>query len=230
MYSGSYEAPADNRRRRLIRVDDQGGQGEKVRGLQPCHQSGVKTSARGVGSDQEVKSHGSPLPESIVNNGLVMALRSLNMLKGKRALKLSYRVLIVATIIIFIVGISNLLFFLGGLTGSSFSPKLSQDENTGDWTMAFNGNPRNGGFLDVTLFFEITILDINERVITTNSTTVLVKAGSSQPFSLVLRIPADMVPGGKMEEARGYFQMRMTIGELGNLMGLTQLMKIGGGD
>jgi len=38
-----------------------------------------------------------------------------------------------------------------------------------------------------------------------------------------------MVPDGKIEEARGYFQMRMAIRELGNLMGLTQLMKIGSG-
>ena len=95
--------------------------------------------------------------------------------------------------------------------------------------LAFNENPRNNGFLDVTLFFEITILDINGRVIATNSTTVLVRAGSNQPFSLVMRIPADMVPGGKIEEAKGYFQMRMAARELGNLMGIEQLMKIGSG-
>jgi len=155
---------------------------------------------------------------------------ALKFLKGKRALKLSYRALMVATIIIFIVGISNLMLFLGGLTSSSsFAPKLSRDEITGDWTLTFSGNLMNRGFLDVTLFFEITILDIDENVIATNSTTALVRAGSSQPFSLVMRIPADMVPDGKIEEARGYFQMRMAIRELGNLMGLTQLMKIGSG-
>jgi len=153
----------------------------------------------------------------------------MKIMERKRALKLSYRVLIVVTIIIFLVGISNLMFFLGGLTSSSLAPKLSQDEITGDWTLAFSGNLMNRGFLDVTLFFEITILDINENVIATNSTTALVKAGSSQPFSLVMRIPADMVPGGKIEEARGYFQMKMAVRELGNLMGLTQLMKIGSG-
>jgi len=154
---------------------------------------------------------------------------ALKFLKGKRALKLSYRAIIVATIILFIVGISNLVLFLGALTGSSFSPKLSRDEITGDWALAFSGNLMNRGFMDVTLYFEITILDIDENVIATNSTTALVKAGSSQPFSLVMRIPADMVPDGKIEEARGYFQMRMAVRELMNLMGLTQLMKIGSG-
>lgn len=148
-------------------------------------------------------------------------------LERKRALKLSYRVLVVATIVVFVVGIYNLISFLSGLTSSSIAPKLSRDEITGDWTLAFNGNPRNNGFLDVTLFFEITILDINEHVIATNSTTVLVKAGSSQPFSLVMRIPADMVPDGKIEDAKGYFQMTMAVRELGNLMGLEQIIKIG---
>lgn len=150
-------------------------------------------------------------------------------LERNRALKVSYRILIVATIAIFIVGIYNLIAFLGGLSGSSVAPKLSRDEATGDWTLTFGGSPRNNGFLDVSLFFEITILDINERVVATNSKTVLVRAGSSQQFSLVTRIPADMVPGGKIEEARGYFQMKMAIRELGDLMGLTQIMRIGSG-
>jgi len=150
-------------------------------------------------------------------------------LEKKNALKLGYRVLAVATIVVFVVGIYNLISFLGGLTNSSIAPKLSQDEITGDWTLAFNGNPRNNGFLDVTLFLEITILDTNENVIATNSTTVLVKAGSNQPFSLVMRIPADMVPDGKIEEAKGYFQVRMAVRELGNLMGLAQFMRIGSG-
>lgn len=150
-------------------------------------------------------------------------------MEKKNALKLGYRVLAVATIVVFVVGIYNLISFLGGLTNSSIAPKLSQDEITGDWTLAFNGNPRNNGFLDVTLFLEITILDTNENVIATNSTTVLVKAGSNQPFSLVMRIPADMVPDGKIEEAKGYFQVRMAVRELGNLMGLAQFMRIGSG-
>jgi len=150
-------------------------------------------------------------------------------LEIKRALKLSYRILAIATIVIFITGFYNLIAFLAGLTSSSIAPTLSQDDITGDWTLAFNGNPRNNGFLDVTVFLEITILDINEHVIATNSTTVLVRAGSSQPFSLIMRIPSDMVPGGKIEEAKGYFQMTMAVRELGNLMGLSQNMRIGSG-
>ena len=150
-------------------------------------------------------------------------------MEGKRALKWSYRALIVVTIVIFVMGTSNIIFFLGGITSTFLAPKLNQDETTGDWMLAFIGNLRNRGFLDVTLSFEITIQDINERVIATNATTMLVKAGSSQPLSLALRIPADMVPGGKIEGARGYFQMKLTVGELGNLMSLTQFMKIGSG-
>ena len=150
-------------------------------------------------------------------------------MEKKRGLRLSYRVLIVVTIIVFTVGIYNLIAFLGGLGGSSISPKLTKDEVTGDWKLAFGGNPRNNGILDVSLSFEITIFDVNGRIVATNSTTVLVRPGSSQTFSMIMTIPSEMVPGGKIEEAKGFFEMKMAVRELGGLMGLTQIMKVGSG-
>lgn len=147
----------------------------------------------------------------------------------KNALRLSYRVLIVVTIIVFIAGTYNIISFLSGLTGSSISPNLNRDEVTGNWRIVFNGNPMHNGFLDVSLFFEITVFDVNGRVVATNSTTVLVRAGSSQMFSVTLNIPSEMVPGGKIEEAKGLLEMRMGVRELGGLMGLTQIMKVGSG-
>ena len=106
---------------------------------------------------------------------------------------------------------------------------MSKNESTGDWLLSFSANPRNNGFLDVSLFLEITVLDPNDRIVATDSKYVYIKAGGSQSFSITLTIPAEFFPGGDLQNAKGYFQMKMSIRTLGDLIGLTQIMKIGSG-
>jgi len=160
---------------------------------------------------------------------IVKAPTEAHNLDKKGALKLSYRILILATILVFIAGTYNIISFISGLTGSAISPILNKDEATGDWSIIFNGNPMNKGFLDISLSFEITVLDVTGQVVATNSTTLLMRVGSSQTLSLSLEIPSEMVPEGNIEEARGLLEMKMSIRELGGLLGLTQIMRVGSG-
>lgn len=81
-----------------------------------------------------------------------------------------------------------LTFLAGAISSDSFGLDLNKNEVTGDWTFTLNANPRNNGFLDMSLSFELTMLDIDEKVIATNSTSVYIRAGSNQPFSLGLTI------------------------------------------
>ncbi len=92
----------------------------------------------------------------------------------KRNLKIAYKVLIIATIIIFVAGTYNIITFVGAISGSDLSPNLIRDETTGNWKLIFNGNPKNKGFLDVGLSFEISILNEDGRVVANNSTYVVV--------------------------------------------------------
>jgi hypothetical protein len=151
-------------------------------------------------------------------------------LEKKKALRLSIKVLMIVIVVVFVVGFYNLFVFISGIASwGSFGPKLTKDESTGDWTLTFTGNPKNGGFLGMSLSLELTISDVNQKVIAMNSTTIQIGAGSSQPVSLTMKIPAEFVPGGNLTQAKGYFEMKMDIRTLGNLMGLAQVIKVGGG-
>ena len=147
----------------------------------------------------------------------------------KKGLRLGYRVLIIVTVIVFVLGTYNIISFLGGFSDSSISPNLSRDESTGNWRLTFSGNPKNNGLLDESLSFEITIFDADGNPISTNSTTVIVRAGSSQAFSLTMTVPSEMVPEGNIEQARGSLEIRMGLSEFGGLMGLKQVMRVGSG-
>jgi len=106
---------------------------------------------------------------------------------------------------------------------------LDKNESTGDYMLSFSLNPRNNAFLDVSLFLEIKIFDLNKQVIATESKYVIIKPGGTQSLSLNLTIPSEFVPEGDLEKAQGYFQLTMSIKTLGDLIGLTQVMRIGSG-
>jgi len=80
---------------------------------------------------------------------------------------------------------------------------------------------------DVSLPFGTTILDPNNQVVATDSKYAIVRAGGNQTFSITLTIPAEFVLGGDIQNAKGYFQMKMSDKTLGDLVGLTQVMEIG---
>jgi hypothetical protein len=150
-------------------------------------------------------------------------------LEKKRALRLSYRILIVLTVVIFIVGLYNLFSFLStAISGDSFDIDLNKNEITGDWIFSFEANPMNNGVLPISLYFEITLFDLDDNLIATNSSTTYIGAGSSQSLSFSLIIPSEFVQGDDIQGDEGYMKMVMTVRTFADLMGLTQIMRIGG--
>jgi len=150
-------------------------------------------------------------------------------LKKVRALRLSIRVLLVFTIVILVVSLYTLFSFISSISSETFNLSLTKNEATGDLMFKFNANPRNNGLLGISLLFELTILDPDYRIIATNSTYVYIEADGSQSFSITLTVPAEFVPGGELQNAKGYFQMKMNVRTLGDLVGFTQIIKIGSG-
>ncbi len=132
-------------------------------------------------------------------------------------------------ILVAAVSLHTIFGFIFSITGETFRLNLSRNESSGDWELAFNANARNSGLLGLSLFIELTILDLDEKIVAIDSRQVYIGAGGSQVFSITLTIPSEFVPVGDIQNARGLFQLRMSVKTLGDLVGLTQILKIGSG-
>ncbi len=142
---------------------------------------------------------------------------------------LSTRILFILTMLIVVISFYSIIGFISSISGETFKLNMDKNESTGDWALTLNASPTNKGFLDLSLFIELTLFDSNDQVIARGSKHVLVKAGESETFSVALNIPAEFVPSGDLENAKGTFQMELRVRTLGDLVGLTQIMKIKGG-
>ena len=151
-------------------------------------------------------------------------------LKKTTMLKLCIRVAIILTIAIFVVSFYNLFSFLGSIvTGETFKLNMIEDVSDGDFLLSLEANPRNNGFLDISVSIELKIIDLYDRVIAEDSTSFIINAGSSHHLSLSLAIPASMVGDEGLQGDEGYMQMRLTVRTLSGLVGFTNVMKVGGG-
>lgn len=102
-------------------------------------------------------------------------------------------------------------------------------ESTGDYVLTLSMNPGNNAFLDVSLSLEIKFLDVDRQVVAVDSKYVVLKPGGNQSVSLTLNVPSEFVPEGDLGKVQGYFQMTMSIRTVGDLIGLTQVMRIRSG-
>ena len=151
-------------------------------------------------------------------------------LKKTTMLKLCTRIAIILTITIFTVSFYNLFSFLGNIiTGETFRLNFVENELSGDLLLSLEANPRNNGFLDVSLSIELAIYDLDDNLIARDSTSFNINAGNSHPLSLSLALPVSMVGDGGLQEDEGYIQMSFAVRTLADLVGLTNVMKFGGG-
>lgn len=150
-------------------------------------------------------------------------------LEKKKALKLGALVLAVITFLILVVSLYNLISFLGtAISGESFGLDMNKNESTGEFVFSFNASPRNDGILPVSMYLEITFFDLDDNMVATNSSLSYIGVDNNQTLSFSLVIPSDFVQGDELQGDEGYMQMTMSIRTLGNLVGLTQILKIGG--
>ena len=151
-------------------------------------------------------------------------------LKKTTMLKLCTRIAIILTIVIFAVSFYSLFSFLGNIvSGEAFNLNMIEDVLNGDFLLSLEANPQNNGFLDISVSIELKIIDLYDRVIAEDSTSCIINAGSSHPLSLSLAIPASMVGKGGLQGDEGYMQMRLTVRTLSDLVGFTNVMRVGGG-
>jgi hypothetical protein len=144
-----------------------------------------------------------------------------------RALRIATRLLMVATIVIFIVGGYNVVAFMGGIIspGSGAGLKLTQTPDTGDYILSLNVNPTNRGFLGVDLSTKLTIFDADGKVINSNSSSFNIPAGQNRSLIVSLTIPKAMVPGGNIQNVNGSAQIELDVRTLWNLVGFKNVLR-----
>ena len=148
-----------------------------------------------------------------------------------KAIRFSIIILQVATLIMALLCLHTLLTVLStAISGETFNLEMNMDESTGDFLFNINGNLINKGYLDVKLSFELAILNADGERIETNSTSMNIKAGSTNPFSLNLRIPVEMVQDIYLDGNAGFLEVTFTVRMLGELVGFTNILKVGGGN
>jgi hypothetical protein len=151
-----------------------------------------------------------------------------------RALKFCIIGIIIATIVLFALGVHTIFTgLMGAISSGTFGLKLNNEDPSGDWTLLLNANPANKGFLGERIYLSIGILDKDGKYIAVNSTSVGVAPGQQSPFSLTLTIPAQTVQKYQLNATQGAdvrFELLFGIRTLGDLVGFQQTMRIAGGN
>jgi hypothetical protein len=150
-----------------------------------------------------------------------------------RALRFCIIGLVLLTIILFTLGLYTLINGLASaISGEeTIGLNLNIDNSTGDWMLTVNANPRNTGVLGEKIFLQLGLLNSDGEYITKNSTSIYIEPGRQKSFSLVLTIPYEEVQRYNLSTEQGanvFFEMKFGISTLWDLVGLTQVMKIGG--
>lgn len=141
--------------------------------------------------------------------------------------------LVLLTIILFTLGLHTLINGLASaISGEeTIGLNLNIDNSTGNWMLTVNANPRNTGILSEKIFLQLGLLNSDGEYIAKNSTSIYIEPGRQESFSLVLTIPYEEVQRYNLSAEQGanvFFEMKFGISTLWDLVGLTQVMKIGG--
>jgi len=110
----------------------------------------------------------------------------------------------------------------GGETGV-FNVEQRDDPETGDWLMSFHGQPRNQGFLEITVVAKVKLLSLTNATIDSGEDTARIPPGGSGTFTVTLRVPKDLV-----EQGQGYMEFELHMRTLMDLVGFSVRIRIKG--
>ena len=143
-------------------------------------------------------------------------------------------------IIIFLTQLFSLLLFglslhtlvtfsVATISTETFNLTYNIDESSGDLFVLLDGNLKNTATLPVNLFFELAVLNSTEQYIVKNSTSLIINAGDTSPFSINLLIPKELAWSINLDNNIGTLEITFNVRTLGDLVGFTNKMMITGG-
>ena len=115
-------------------------------------------------------------------------------------------------------------------SGEAMAMEMTIDRATGVGVLTLEASPMNNGFLDANIAIDVSVVDEVGDYITRDSTSVNLGAGEQKPLSLSLTIPADVILKAVEEDLGGYFEVTLDIRTLYDMVGVTNTMRIRGGE
>jgi len=115
-------------------------------------------------------------------------------------------------------------------SGEAMAMEMTIDRATGVGVLTLEASPMNNGFLDVNIAIDVGMVDEEGGYIARDSTSVSLGAGEQEPLSLSLTIPADVILEAIEEDVEGYFEVTLDIRTLYDMVGVTNTMRIRGGE
>ena len=133
----------------------------------------------------------------------------------------------VASVALFALSLHSIISTLTGIQSEeAIRISAEMEESTGDFKFLLEANPKNQGFLGIHLLLDIAIYDVQNNLLSRNSTSVYLDPGKSQHFSLTLIIPKEDLLQDSQQEMRGSFELTFDIKTLGDLVGFRNNMRI----
>ena len=115
-------------------------------------------------------------------------------------------------------------------SGEAMAMEMTIDRATGVGVLTLEASPMNNGFLDANIAIDVGMVDEEGGYIARDSTSVSLGAGEQEPLSLSLTIPADVILEAVEEDLGGYFEVTLDIRTLYDMVGVTNTMRIRGGE
>jgi hypothetical protein len=115
-------------------------------------------------------------------------------------------------------------------SGEAMGMEMTIDRATGVGVLTLEASPVNNGFLDANIAIDVGVVDEEGGYIARDSTSVSLGSGEQEPLSLSLTIPADVILEAMEEDVQGYFEVTLDIRTLYDMVGVTNTMRIRGGE
>jgi hypothetical protein len=158
-------------------------------------------------------------------------VKSVAVLKAVRA----FGVLVAFVQLASVVALGASLFTIFSVASSAASAEamameMTIDRATGVGVLTLEASPMNNGFLDANIAIDVGMVDEEGGYIARDSTSVSLGAGEQELLSLSLTIPADVILEAVEEDVEGYFEVTLDIRTLYDMVGVTNIMRIRGGE
>lgn len=115
-------------------------------------------------------------------------------------------------------------------SGEAMAMEMKIDNAKGVGVLTLEVSPMNSGFLDAKIAIDVGVVDEGGGYIARDSTSMSLEAGEQEPLSLSLTIPADVILEAMEEDVERYFEVTFDIRTLYDMVGVTNTMRIRGGE
>lgn len=107
--------------------------------------------------------------------------------------------------------------------------KMEMQENVdGGFEFKLSAEPMNRGFMAANIDLSLGILSLSNETLAENHTSLSVRPGSSEAFTMLLSVPGRLVEEHQLKHSGGYMKVKVDVSTLGGLFRVSNVLKVGG--